>query len=251
SVTLTTNPKVGLPTPTDEAVFVALLNLALADGELDPRHRVEFVPNQLIELMHWSNDGRSWKRLKDSILRLYTLRINYKYAWFDHQQGELVTDLNFALLPDTSYTQPTSGKDKIARTKAWVMFGGTFCDRINKGALKPLDLGIYFSLDSPVARRMYRVTDRYFPHAPTIERDLRVFAHGHIGLSPHYTVGQIKQKLSPAIAEHERRADATMRKHCLGAGDKPGPEHRVGEIGAGFGHEYGAGYGLRLIEHGE
>jgi hypothetical protein len=71
------------------------------------------------------------------------------------------------------------------------------------GYLKRIDMDLFRRLESPVAKRLYRLLDKRFYHKPRWEFDLRELACEHVGLSRRYDAGQMKRKLRPAIAELE------------------------------------------------
>src|SRR4051794_26227322 len=81
-VTLTTSSRVGLPTPADENVVLALLYTAKRENDF-AEPRVHFSPHQLFRLMRWDANSRSYARLSQVLLRLKSLTILYENAWWD------------------------------------------------------------------------------------------------------------------------------------------------------------------------
>ena len=73
------------------------------------------------------------------------------------------------------------------------------------GNLKRVDMALFRSLNSPVAKRLFRFLDKRFFHQATWEFDLRELACEHVGLSRSYDTGQLKRKLIPAIGELEEQ----------------------------------------------
>jgi hypothetical protein len=67
--------------------------------------------------------------------------------------------------------------------------------------LKRLDFEAYSELKRPAAKRAYRFLDKRFYHDPKWEFELRQFACEKIGFSRNYDTGQLKQRLTPALAE--------------------------------------------------
>jgi len=75
------------------------------------------------------------------------------------------------------------------------------------GNLKRLDMELFRSLRSSVAKRMYRFLDKRFFHRAKWGFDLHNFAFEKIGLSRSYAgnAAKIREKLGPAIEELEER----------------------------------------------
>ena len=71
------------------------------------------------------------------------------------------------------------------------------------GYLKQIDMELFRRLQSPIAKRLYRLLDKRFYHKSQWVFDLRELACEHVGLSRNYDTGQLKRKLLPAIAELE------------------------------------------------
>src|SRR5947208_1883957 len=81
-VTLQSSSREGLPTPADEHVILALLYVA-KHGTNFADATVPFAPGQLFEIMGWSPNGRSYRRLRGVLRRLKSLNVRYENAWWD------------------------------------------------------------------------------------------------------------------------------------------------------------------------
>jgi len=74
---------------------------------------------------------------------------------------------------------------------------------IKNNYIKAIDTELYRSLNSAIAKRLYRLLDkRFYPKTKTkIEIDLRELAFDHLNMSRKYDGGQIKRKLKAPIEE--------------------------------------------------
>src|SRR5205823_5862503 len=117
-------------------------------------------------------------------------------------------------------------------------------NNLQKGHLKTLDMDIYRSLNSPIAKRLYRLLDKRFYRRRRAEFDLVELAFHKLGIAKSYLIGNIKQRLQPAIEELEavgfiKAAEKGKRYEKHGVGEwnvifekavcpmeKPLPQHK-------------------------
>jgi hypothetical protein len=204
-VTITGSDAYGLPTAADDEVLVALLQLTrLGNDFTDPR--VNFTRYELIRLLGWPDDGKSYGRVEESLNRWMGVTLYYDKAWWNKDAQSWVSE-KFHILEHVSLVDPTTrrrlrarGRDELALSSfSWnqVVFRSFRADN-----LKQLDLETYFALKSAVSKRMFRFLDKRFYHRRRWEFDLKEFAFEHVGLTRAYRDnGRIKSKLDPAIEE--------------------------------------------------
>lgn len=203
-VTVTGSDAFGLPTAIDDEVLVALLQITkLSNNFTEPR--VRFTRYELLRLLGWSDDGRSYRRIEESLNRWMGVTLYYDRAWWNRDAQAWVSEkfhvLEHVSLLDRSTKRRLAarGKDQGFSSITWnqVVFQSFQADN-----LKRLDLDTYFALTGAVAKRMYRFLDKRFFQRRRWEFDLKEFAFEHIGLSRNYSdSGRIKAKLDPALDE--------------------------------------------------
>src|SRR5262249_33434172 len=215
-VTLTSSARDGLPTPADEHVILALLYVAKHSHNFrEPT--VHFAPGQLFEIMGWSPNGRSYRRLRGVLRRLKSLNIRYENAWWDAAGRAYEEEVATGIIAAYRIARQVSGPRRDdAELQSWVTWTPQFHDSLQKGNIKRLDLELFFSLRSPTAQRMYRFLDKRFYNTPRVSLDLVEFACGHVGLTESDNVAVLKRRLAPAVAELEaigflRPADGEAR----------------------------------------
>ncbi|MCX6917618.1 MAG: hypothetical protein NT167_32055, partial [Verrucomicrobia bacterium] len=81
-----------------------------------------------------------------------------------------------------------------------VLFGS-----FQAGNLKSIDFDFFKSLDSAVAKRLYRFLDKRFFHKRRWDFNLNELAWEHVGLARSYDSTSLKRKLIPAITELEQK----------------------------------------------
>jgi len=205
-LTISASDKYGLPTAIDDEVILGLVQVTNAAGFVD--RRVQFSRYQLIHLLGWRDEGRSYRRLEKSLKRWLGVTLYYENAWRDNAQKRWV-DAHFHLLDDlVLYRRPkpcpgvsVKAGDAALSSFAW---NEMVFHSFQAGFLKKLDLDLYRRLKLATAKRMYRFLDKKFHFRSTLCFKLPVFACEHIGLSRRYDAAQLKRRLSPAVEELEQ-----------------------------------------------
>jgi hypothetical protein len=204
-LTVTGDPKYGLPTAKDEEVYLALLLLTKQHNDFgDPR--VYFTRCQLIKLMGWKNRDWSYKRIGTSFCRLTGVRLFYENAWRDNAKRRYCTQGGFGLLDNFALRDGrirTPDGDETDRLSEF-RWSSVLFDSFQAGYLKRLDYEKVRSL-SVIARRIYRYLDKHFhlPHRRTLTLNLKTFAFERIGMSRKNDASQIKRSLSKPLVELE------------------------------------------------
>ncbi|BBO34271.1 replication initiator protein A [Lacipirellula parvula] len=204
-LTISASDKFGLPTSLDDEVILGLIQLTKQNRFTE--RKVNFSRYQLIQILGWRHEGRSYDRLEKSLKRWLGVTLYYDKAWWDKDEQTWV-DENFHILEQvTLYDQErrlkrlrSSNSEPPLSSFAWneVVFRS-----FKSGYLKAIDLGLFRQLEYAASKRMYRFLDKRFYHKSRWEFDLAEFACEHIGVSRNYDTGQLKRRLQPAIDELE------------------------------------------------
>lgn len=205
-LTISASDKYGLPTAIDDEVILGLVQVSKAADFVD--RRVRFSRYQLLRVLGWRDEGRSYRRLTRSLKRWLGVTLYYENAWWDKAHKRWV-DAHFHLLDDlVLYRRPSRQTGVAADKGEAVLSSFTWNEMVFRsfqaGFLKQLDLTFYRRLKLATAKRMYRFLDKRFHFTSTLRFKLPVFACEHIGLSRRYDVAQLKRRLNPAIAELEQ-----------------------------------------------
>lgn len=204
-LTISAADKFGLPTSLDDEVILGLIQLTKQQRFAD--RKVSFSRYQLIQILGWRLEGRSYERLEKSLKRWLGVTLDYEKAWWDKEAQSWVDESLHILDNVTLYDQerrlqrlrgPTAELPLSSFTWNEVVFRS-----FKSGNLKTIDLNVFRQLESAAAKRMYRFLDKRFYHRSRWEFDLTEFACEHIGLSRNYDTGQLKRRLQPAIEELE------------------------------------------------
>ena len=156
-------------------------------------------------MLGWRNEGKSYTRLETSLKRWIGVTFYYENAWWDKAKQSWV-DESFHILERVSlFDRRRKRRDGSAEEPALSMFcwNEVVFRSFQSGYLKSIDMELFRRLESPVAKRLYRLLDKRFYHKNRWQFDLRELACEHVGLSRSYDTAGLKRKLRPAIAELE------------------------------------------------
>ena len=198
-LTISASDKYGLPTAIDDEVILGLVQVSKAADFVD--RRVRFSRYQLLRVLGWRDEGRSYRRLEHSLKRWLGVTLYYENAWWDKAHKRWV-DAHFHLLDDVVlYRRPARQAGVAADKGDAALSSFTWNEMVFRsfqaGFLKQLDLEFYRRLKLATAKRMYRFLDKRFHFTSTLRFKLPVFACEHIGLSRRYDVAQLKRRLNP------------------------------------------------------
>jgi hypothetical protein len=192
----------GLPTATDDTVILALIQLTKLKGNFSQRE-VEFSRLELIKMLGWADEGRSYDRIKLSLLRIANVTYNYDNAWWDGRQKTWTTKA-FHIIDTVEINDSRTGHGPNGLFPSRIVWNDVVFDSFQAGFLRDIDFHLCMQLEHPTALRMYRYLGKRFYVRPDWVFDLKEFAHDHIGIGRNYEGGtQIARKLKPAISELE------------------------------------------------
>lgn len=184
----------GLPTASDEPVYLALMQMGREQGFQSSV--IHFVFGDLLKRLGLSDDGRSYKRVRSSLLRLTGVQITADRSFFDKAKGRYSTK-SFHIF-DSFEINGGPG----VREASFVRFSEELFGSIQAGALNTLNFGLYLSLNSSVARRLYRYLDKAtFDGKETYRIGIHKLAFERLGMARSYFPSQIKRLLDPAHEE--------------------------------------------------
>jgi Replication initiator protein A/DnaA N-terminal domain len=188
----------GLPGTLDQDVYVALLQLIDRQGDIPEDGWIGFSLYELVELLHRTHGGRDYRQVKESLERLAGTIIQSRNAFYRKSTKSYLDD-TFHLLDRVQHAESTDGSGRRGE-KTWVKLSDYFVDSYRANYLKGLDADFYWSLNSSVAKRLYRFVDKKRGHQRRWEVNLFAL-RDRIPLSSYKYPSKIKEKLGPAHDE--------------------------------------------------
>jgi len=200
-VTLMAPSVVGLPTPGDEDLLIALLALAKEQHFADDF--VRFSTADLCHALRRSPNLATRDRIEAGLTRLKALTLKYELAWYDKLKAQVEPVLITGILAEAKLVR-RPGRPTTAEPKdSYVQWTNNFFQTIKAGNLTDIDLDLYFSFSRPGTKQLYRHLNKRFHGrnaAERYERDLVHLACGHLGMTKSKFV---KRNLDECIRELE------------------------------------------------
>lgn len=197
----------GMPDQKAEDVFIALLYLS---ARMDPHpfasNVVQITPAELVRMMQWDDSGRSYERLRTALHQLTSLTV-YTNAFFSSESNSY-EETQFSLIDrwKIAVDEESEWSGAITSKPLKIFWGEGIIELFEQGRYKALDIDRYYSLSSPVARRLYRwVDEALYPHG-YIEVDVKHLAYVRLAISrSRKYVSQIMQSMRRGLEELEER----------------------------------------------
>ena len=203
-LTITGSDAYGLPTALDDEVLLGLIQLSRQRQFAE--RTVRFTRYQLIQLLGWRQETRTYARIEASLNRWTGVTLYYQRAWWNKAR-QCWVDEKFHVLDNVRLFQRENGgaaMDEEAGCSVFV-WNEVIFRSFQAGNLKSLDFDFFRELRSAIARRLYRFLDKRFFRRARCEFDLQEFACEHAGLSRTYDSANLKRKLRGGITELEQR----------------------------------------------
>ncbi len=192
--------KFGLPTSSDEEVLLGLLKLTVDSGF--EQRKIYFTRYELLRILRWTTEGRSYTRLQRALDRLSGVRIKATNAFYDNESKSHSTR-NFGIIDAYEINDGRSTHEGQGSPKpSFFTWSEVIFKSFQVGFIKKLDLSFYLDLKSAVSKRLYRFLDKHFWYRARVDVNLFLLCHEKIGISRNYRYASaLRQQLDPALDE--------------------------------------------------
>jgi hypothetical protein len=188
--------KYRLPGRFDYAVYSAVLELLEVRGGMPEGGALRFSLRELILLMGLEPSGRTYEEVKTSLRRIAATVLESDNAFWSNGQRRHISD-TFRLW-DVTFDSLADKNGSGSRHQ--IEFGALFRRSFEEHYLRGLDIELFWELDSPVAKRLYRLVDLKRAGSASWTVDLFELQK-HIPIGPYAYVSKIKEKLKAAHQE--------------------------------------------------
>lgn len=187
----------GLPTEFAERVLVALISLAAAKGFPE---KTTFTVYEVLKLMELQIGGVYYREVEAALQRLHGVTITGKNTWWDNEKKKYRTvQKGFGLIDN--YWLEGMGEDEEGEPESgYVIWNRWLSKSFQDGYIKALDTQFYYTLESTLARRLYRFLDKRMHYRDSYQIDIFALA-GRLGMASYRYPSQVKDKLKPAFEE--------------------------------------------------
>lgn len=204
--TVTGSDAYGLPTALDDEVLLGLIQVTKLRGFAE--RQVPFTRYQLIQILGWRHDSKSYNRIEESLNRWTGVTLYYQNAWWNKARQCWVNE-KFHVLDNVWICHRGEGvgvgEDSDRPALSAFVWNDVVFRSFQAGNLKSIDFEFFKELDSAVAKRLYRFLDKRFFHKQEWDFSLHELAWEHIGLARTYDTTSLKRKLGPGIVELEAK----------------------------------------------
>ena len=225
-LTITGSDAYGLPTALDDEVLLGLIQLTKLRGFAD--RKVPFTRYQLIQVLGWRDETKSYERLEASLNRWTGVTLYYANAWWNKARRCWV-DEKFHVLDNVWLCHRTDRRFEAEEegdgtSRSAFVWNEVLFRSFQAGNLKSIDFDFFKELQSAIAKRLYRFLDKRFFRRRQWEFNLKELAYEHAGLARSYDTAGLKRRLRPGIAELEQRGylhpmPESIRFHKLCSGE--------------------------------
>ena len=199
---VTGDPKFGLPTPSDEQLYLGLMELTQEAGVQN--QVVHFTRYDLLKRLNWPDQQQYYDAVRDAFTRLLAVTITAQNAFWDAKARSFRT-VGFSLLDNFDILEERRGRKKSGQNELPLSFfkwNDVLFDSFQSGYLKTLDLDFALSLKSSIALRLYRYLDKKsFDARRTFEVELATLCERHLGMRPNPYPSKYKERLKSAHDE--------------------------------------------------
>ncbi len=168
--------ELGLPGPSDELLYLVLLELTREAAENEESGAwpqiVPFSRYDLMERLGWGKGAREYRLLRDCFTRLQAVSIRAEHAFWDARTKSPFAAVGFNIIDEYSLSDEPKGR-KSKDNRALPLSSFKWSDRLHasfqSGNVRSLALSFILSLETPTARRLFRLLE-VFRNAQTPPR---------------------------------------------------------------------------------
>lgn len=191
----------GLPTEFAERVMVALLSIG-AEQNFAQR-RMTFTVYRVLKILGLTISNRNYRMVETSLKQLAGVLITSDNAWIEYtkegQQKRVTTSHGFHIV-DEYFLHYQEGEEDSK--ESFVVWGARVWKSIQAGYLKLLDIDFYYSVQNPIARRLYRFLDKMMAYEPAKPYQIDIFDLANkLGMATYEHAAHLRRPLKKAAQE--------------------------------------------------
>jgi hypothetical protein len=192
--------KLGMPGPFDQDVYLAVLQLLEMRGGMPRNGELAFSLYELRNILGWSTSGNTYEKIRQSLRRISSTTLTSENAFYSKAEERFLSD-TFQIWT-VHFSRTTRGK--TTRERHTLRFHPIFIRNYMAQYLKGLDPDFYWSLPSPLSKRLYRLVDHQRDGGLSWRTDLSSLRQ-QVPLSNYSYPSEIKRVLETAHEELEDR----------------------------------------------
>jgi hypothetical protein len=192
--------KLGMPGPFDQDIYLAVLQLLEMRGGMPRNGELDFSLYELRDILGWSTSGNTYEKIRQSLRRISSTTLTSENAFYSKAEERFLSDTFQIWTVHFSRTK----RGKTTRERHTLRFHPIFIRNYMAQYLKGLDPGFYWSLPSPLSKRLYRLIDHQRESGLQWQTDLSLLRQ-QVPLPNYSYPSEIKRILEPAHVELQER----------------------------------------------
>lgn len=196
---------VGLPTEFAERVLVSLMAMTAQDDFRSPK--VAFTIYRILKMLGLSMNKRNYKAVEKALKQLVGVTIFSEGAFWNKEKQKRVTTLKGFHLIDNIWLRYLEDDTDIIEDEGvngYIVWGEEIWNSFKAGYIKNLDIQFYYSLESALARRLYRFLDKRMHYQDEYQIDIFDLA-SRLGMTRYRYPSKVREKLKPGFDELIKR----------------------------------------------
>ena len=194
----------GLPIGGDQDIYMAVMETWRKQGFMGREIRIESI-YQVLKEIGLSDNKQNYDRFKKALDRLTGIFITTENAFWDKEGKGYMEKRGFHLFDGYRYSEKEDNNGEVTLTSALcIRVSEELYQSVANGYIKETDIDFYFSLSSPLPKRIYRYLDKKKYGNVVFSMEIYKFAN-KIGIlaggSKKYYPSQLKEILTPAFDE--------------------------------------------------
>jgi hypothetical protein len=191
----------GLPTEFAERVMVALLYIG--SQENFTQRKMTFTVYGVLKVLGLAISNRNYRLVEKSLKQLAGVLITSDKAWVERseegKQKRVTTSHGFHVIDEYYLHYQEDDEDE---KESFVIWGTRIWKSIQAGYLMMLDIDFYYSIENPVARRLYRFLDKMMAYETGKPYQIDVFDLANkLGMATYEYAAHLRRPLKTAAQE--------------------------------------------------
>ena len=198
------DPEMGLPRPSDERVYLVLLELT---REANFQNQIiYFTRYDLVKRLGWSNKPQSYQMLNDAFKRLQSVKIQAENAFWE-PRAKSFRNVGFSIIDNYDILNEKPGRkskksEQSELPLSFFRWNDVMFHSFQAGYMRTLDLNFALSLKGDIALRLYRYLDKKsYDGRGHFEIELETLCERHLGMRAARYPSKHKERLKGAHDE--------------------------------------------------
>ena len=196
----------GLPGPSDECLYLVLLDLT---RQADWMQTIHFSRHALLERLGWPSNTQTYQLLGKCFSRLKAVSITATHAFWNPRTHAPMVQVGFSILDNYEINvEPPGRKKGDAKATSFFKWNDVVFASFEAGNVRDLPLDFALSLRNPTARRLFRYLDMmrlaggtYVSGGRSTYQVGLLKLRDHLGVLNLHHPSKIKERLASAHAE--------------------------------------------------